>query len=217
MFQFTRPRGGAIGGWRTEVDPCCFNSHAPVGARSASSRTSADFSVSIHTPPWGRDLVRNKSIHRVIVSIHTPPWGRDANWLAMCEELRFQFTRPRGGAIWVVASGFGSNRFNSHAPVGARLATGNSSPADLVSIHTPPWGRDGRALSKVSIITVSIHTPPWGRDIVTAPDPVTEVFQFTRPRGGAIYRRGKHNERKRFNSHAPVGARCPLRRLHTGL
>ena len=33
------------------------------------------------------------------VSIHTPPWGRDMNIGKWNRWEKFQFTRPRGGAI----------------------------------------------------------------------------------------------------------------------
>ena len=98
MFQFTRPRGGAISTSHRQNGTCRFNSHAPVGARSAVREVSGLVHVSIHTPPWGRDC------------------GSGSTLLA----AQFQFTRPRGGAIRPRPKITASTSFNSHAPVGAR-------------------------------------------------------------------------------------------------
>ena len=59
-------------------------------------------------------------------------------------------------------------------------------PETAVSIHTPPWGRDEFRNGMLTGTIVSIHTPPWGRDEVGEPFAEFEMFQFTRPRGGAI-------------------------------
>ena len=119
-----------------------FNSHAPVGARSGKVTVICNGIVSIHTPPWGRDL---------------KPGQRSP-------EVQFQFTRPRGGAMQSPLRSRPCHCFNSHAPVGARLKSSKSPAVSVVSIHTPPWGRDHLR---------SFCTPD-------------ELFQFTRPRGGAI-------------------------------
>ena len=55
-----------------------------------------------------------------------------------------------------------------------------------VSIHTPPQGRDVYSAGKVDIRKVSIHTPPQGRDTHIAAFLCHSLFQFTRPRRGAI-------------------------------
>ena len=122
----------------------------------------------------------------------------------------FQFTRPRGGAIFHNKYLFLWCSFNSHAPVGARFPLSTTSMITLVSIHTPPWGRDfsANSLTTLSVfqftrprggaivddlpaqlkLLVSIHTPPWGRDQTPAEHERAIRFQFTRPRGGAISR-----------------------------
>ena len=164
MFQFTRPRGGAILSTNRIKGRNSFNSHAPVGARCFFVVTIRSNSVSIHTPPWGRDT------KRVIVGGNdwfqfTRPRGGAIPIYILTKSLRpFQFTRPRGGAILVIlivslpilfqftrprggaiARQMSRNiirSFNSHAPVGARCSTSNTSLFLDVSIHTPPWGRD---------------------------------------------------------------------------
>ena len=140
-----------------------FNSHAPVGARCTSKRSCFSGHVSIHTPPWGRDFAIGAS------TCHS----------------RFQFTRPRGGAIPWRPARTPCRCFNSHAPVGARSAFKANIDHVVVSIHTPPWGRDN-------------HLPP---------SILPRMFQFTRPRGGAITTTNTPQCGLRFNSHAPVGAR----------
>ena len=98
------------------------------------------------------------------VSIHTPPWGRDTETRRKSIKNTFQFTRPRGGAIHCFFIYRKPTSFNSHAPVGARFIS--------LSIHEPllgfnshaPVGARYRITNKVQIIIVSIHTPPWGRD-----------------------------------------------------
>ena len=141
-----------------------FNSHAPVGARSTSRKASISRSVSIHTPPWGRDEGAKEKSRMSYVSIHTPPWGRDffGRHLAVVPDvsihtppwgrdrkregkasvLVFQFTRPRGGAMARTGWRVTTSGFNSHAPVGARFANRAVVRIPVVSIHTPPWGRD---------------------------------------------------------------------------
>ena len=121
----------------------------------------------------------------ILVSIHTPPWGRDINPSIKMVNRWFQFTRPRGGAITRLIVGTEQPSFNSHAPVGARF---NGKP--LVG----GW-------------IVSIHTPPWGRDDTKRNELLGELFQFTRPRGGAMMWTWPSQSSSSFNSHAPVGAR----------
>ena len=141
-FQFTRPRGGAISPISKFPSLHCFNSHAPVGARCA----------------W------RWAWHGRQVSIHTPPWGRDLQHLPTASRPQFQFTRPRGGAISGLAKTRPRSGFNSHAPVGARSYGEVGLDGVRVSIHTPPWGRDSFCISNIIKMRVSIHTPPWGRD-----------------------------------------------------
>ena len=99
-FQFTRPRGGAIGLIIKGLILSGFNSHAPVGARSANKQVFLMWSVSIHTPPWGRDFLD----------------------LHVIDLIQFQFTRPRGGAMPRARIRPKKDSFNSHAPVGARYS-----------------------------------------------------------------------------------------------
>ena len=120
MFQFTRPRGGAISYTQRGGSFTGFNSHAPVGAR---------FVVCV-------------AVARMAVSIHTPPWGRDAKLRAVADKYKFQFTRPRGGAIATTSTTRATASFNSHAPVGARC---HGVPVRFVAIgfnsHAPVGAR----------------------------------------------------------------------------
>ena len=141
-----------------------FNSHAPVGARLGRVLHVSKVDVSIHTPPWGRDPRTHPRLLRPDVSIHTPPWGRDPAAPSPSPANAFQFTRPRGGAIIASVSPFSPSCFNSHAPVGARSFSPHRLHELLVSIHTPPWGRDRIAFYASQVM----------------------MFQFTRPRGGAM-------------------------------
>ena len=171
---------------RRRMPSTSFNSHAPVGARFLGARCADFFHVSIHTPPWGRDETTPCSTRPAPVSIHTPPWGRDDSFIDQIGDEKFQFTRPRGGAMGSRQRGHLRPGFNSHAPVGARSAGLFRDVPAVVSIHTPPWGRDWQSSASTRRISVSIHTPPWGRD----------------SRWTALLR-----HLARFNSHAPVGAR----------
>ena len=105
-------------------------------------RRFSDEKVSIHTPPWGRDVCFGQVLGAFQVSIHTPPWGRDSGASGNGGNGEFQFTRPRGGAICSSSLSERNSCFNSHAPVGARFLGGKVAEVKAVSIHTPPWGRD---------------------------------------------------------------------------
>ena len=163
--------------------------------------------VSIHTPPWGRDSRTDYKVNGCRVSIHTPPWGRDYAYSLYRFTIRFQFTRPRGGAIRRSSPSFHSGCFNSHAPVGARSQSAFHLRGKVVSIHTPPWGRDQGEQGVHLRQEVSIHTPPWGRDDGADESTTVSKFQFTRPRGGAMHSPRADSSATSFNSHAPVGAR----------
>ena len=193
-------------------DASSFNSHAPVGARSdkwQQSRKPKGFNS--HAPVGARYLhICQGHLHGV--SIHTPPWGRDKLNIISARMFAFQFTRPRGGAMPCGGYGPALERFNSHAPVGARCLVVDMGLPLSVSIHTPPWGRDEKDAKILALDAVSIHTPPWGRDRKRRPRMAVSVFQFTRPRGGAISRSDCLQVPRSFNSHAPVGARLRVER-----
>ena len=165
LFQFTRPRGGAMLSVRAVSPHHLVSIHTPPWGRDfAGTRLLVALAVSIHTPPWGRDTSastvaqnrlfqftrpRGGAIYRLVdandiklVSIHTPPWGRDKEDIYSLRDKMFQFTRPRGGAIASPSARSLPCGFNSHAPVGARFRRGRCGRARAVSIHTPPWGRD---------------------------------------------------------------------------
>ena len=99
MFQFTRPRGGAIKSTTNENRIHSFNSHAPVGARclfggvaqaalwfqftrprggaiSSPLLRPARSRFNSHAPVGARSAPRTRRAG-LPVSIHTPPWGRD--------------------------------------------------------------------------------------------------------------------------------------------
>ena len=97
--------------------------------------------VSIHTPPWGRDAQALQGRITLCVSIHTPPWGRDNAIMEKITVIAFQFTRPRGGAMYL----------------DAYIAL-----AYAVSIHTPPWGRDGSDVGNNGVYVFQFTRPRGG-------------------------------------------------------
>ena len=167
-----------------------------------------EFKVSIHTPPWGRDAGRTEGQEVRHVSIHTPPWGRDILYAARRFFYRFQFTRPRGGAICSLRGRSPDGSFNSHAPVGARCKTPRRCRQVQVSIHTPPWGRDSNNIYYSRNGKFQFTRPRGGAMPRGARAICRDWFQFTRPRGGAIATTSTTRATASFNSHAPVGARC---------
>ncbi len=185
-FQFTRPRGGAIHPDSNFRRMKSFNSHAPVGARFRVHSLDTARRVSIHTPPWGRDSTCGARTRTWKFQFTRPRGGAIWGDFHPDPEFEFQFTRPRGGAITPRQLYVRLYSFNSHAPVGARSHYCPRPGLQVVSIHTPPWGRDPVIRLLRTKSTVSIHTPPWGRDSHSA------FF--------AEYILS-------FNSHAPVGAR----------
>ena len=143
LFQFTRPRRGAIHNAPISLIKLMFQFTRPRrGAMIAKILKGAEFQVSIHTPPQ----------------------GRDDQQFEQPNHLPFQFTRPRRGAISTDKFTFWHSCFNSHAPAGARYASSGWQDCVGVSIHTPPQGRDVLFCSKLSVV----------------------MFQFTRPRRGAM-------------------------------
>ena len=73
---------------------------------------------------------------------HAPVGARYRGSIPSTSNRLFQFTRPRGGAMSSSCKSYLSGCFNSHAPVGARSTVHAIFLFKLVSIHTPPWGRD---------------------------------------------------------------------------
>ncbi len=165
----------------------------------------------------------------VFVSIHTPPQGRDINRVTNARNLEFQFTRPRRGAMpklriaktrdafqftrprrgAISCSYFRSNskRFNSHAPAGARCNCARRLSRYHVSIHTPPQGRDSLPTARLSDGVFQFTRPRRGAMMDVPKDFIPVAFQFTRPRRGAIISRNSKSQDYGFNSHAPAGAR----------
>ena len=164
-----------------------FNSHAPEGARCSMVRPTSRVPCFNSHAPEGARLHSRLGFPYLAVSIHPPPRGRDTALKPTPTRARFQFTRPRGGAINQSRIIPTITSFNSHAPEGARFCVSHEGQGQRVSIHTPPRGRDIRSMC------IS-----WNAR-----------FQFTRPRGGAITERTQANRRTSFNSHAPEGARFP--------
>ena len=97
--------------------------------------------------------------------------------------------------------------FNSHAPVGARFEVLDVFFRLLVSIHTPPWGRDAHLVDVAVRGEFQFTRPRGGAILAWSEYEYNVLFQFTRPRGGAMVEHHALDVVHGFNSHAPVGAR----------
>ncbi len=78
------------------------------------------WSISIHTPRMGSDMIWLFGLASVLISIHTPRMGSDAcNQVAFKNGNKFQSTLPAWGVTSSSFSEFSvSSYFNPHSPHG---------------------------------------------------------------------------------------------------
>ena len=199
---------------RRKFSGASFNSHAPVGARYQPPHLAVGDSVSIHTPPWGRDCRTPTETTGSQFQFTRPRGGAMTSLMISLSTSLFQFTRPRGGAIGTTCSSRSRRSFNSHAPVGARWNKNDVPARYSVSIHTPPWGRDFLRNGFFWSAKFQFTRPRGGAITRQGFSGTLNKFQFTRPRGGAIQRGRLLRLHAGFNSHAPVGARLRYKFQH---
>ena len=167
-FQSTRPHGGATEQIADVYRLRKFQSTRPHGgATSPYSTPSMSLAISIHAPAWGRDAA-SRVVHLAVVNFNPRArmGARRSFFVFLSRYLRFQSTRPHGGATLHDGVWCGTNAdFNPRARMGARLARDAVGVLDMcISIHAPAWGRD--------VIFIFFR-------------PKRSGFQSTRPHGGA--------------------------------
>ena len=166
-FQSTRPHGGATMGIGAGLGPVQFQSTRPHGGATASPSTSlADAAISIHAPAWGRDDDGAPSSAR---GHNFNPRARMGARLRMISFatlfMRFQSTRPHGGAT-----------------AAARFQPSTAQ----ISIHAPAWGRDATNMSFCAISRDFNPRARMGaRPQIVRKQRIETRFQSTRPHGGA--------------------------------
>ena len=99
-----------------------FNSHAPCGARPASTPlciSSARFQLT--RPLRGATTVLHDGLRHVAISTHTPLAGRDLSGRACASKpVHFNSHAPCGARPEPAVNLLPQQNFNSHAPCGAR-------------------------------------------------------------------------------------------------
>ena len=165
-FQFTRPRGARP---------------TPSGARTTTPR----FNSRAH---GGRDSRGSSTCARGSVSIHAPTGGATDKAEPSATAMRFQFTRPRGARLSLLAGCVYRGAFQFTRPRGARHAGLADALEDAVSIHAPTGGATRRGRSRDACANVSIHAPTGGATDKAEPSATAMRFQFTRPRGARLRR-----------------------------
>ena len=133
-------------------DCICSPGRLPLGAFCAGRddlerEALHDDRISIRAPRAGcdDDLMAHAPV--ADVSIHAPRAGRDVffGWRAKFRHA-FQSTRPVWGATWMRASVLMIGSFQSTHPVrGATTSWAGTSRSDIISIHAPRAGCDGRS------------------------------------------------------------------------
>ena len=221
VFQSTRPMRGATGSApETAGTSGYFNPRAPYGARRVkgtlvisrmtfqSTRpirgATATYEIiretrgiSIHAPHTGRDPVtESETVPQETISIHAPHTGRDPfNADDRKQSLKFQSTRPIGGA--------------THDAQHGKDDTG-------ISIHAPHTGRDVYLFSQSFDIDKFQSTRPirGATKYIRSTLLPTLEFQSTRPIRGATGRICPIPPHKfRISIHAPHTGRDPNARL----
>ena len=133
----------------------------------------------------GRDTARPALAGRLGVSIHAPARGATKSVTTMSLAPLFQFTRPRGARLQRHGRPRGGGHgFNSRAREGRDVLRDRALPCfHPVSIHAPARGATLSSLIFASRVA---------------------VFQFTRPRGARLNRRGDVETFFSVSIHAPA-------------
>ena len=233
-----RPRaGGRLAGKKQLGRSHRFQSTPPRGgATYLDIVLDPTFSVSIHAPARGGDLIIFKSTtvknsfnprpraggrhperSRVSSGICFNPrpraGGRRRSPKGILCSMAFQSTPPRGGAtpinVFVQMDGL----FQSTPPRGGATKKKGALLAGIyVSIHAPARGGDPMKIKLKSDIVVSIHAPARGGDCFYSRDWFcAHRFQSTPPRGGAtVSIVGIGSVRTGFNPRPRAGGRLFL-------
>ena len=119
--------------------------------------------ISIHAPPRGATLWRNKSRYSKNISIHAPPRGATAVHPRSAETQAFQFTPLREGRLFQVFC-IPTEEIFQFTPLreGRHTCLSRHTRRARISIHAPPRGATRRTREKKSSYSISIHAPPRG-------------------------------------------------------
>ena len=150
-FQSTRPAWGATTSAAGTIGSSRFQSTRPAwGATPTSDDQAFTFSVSIHAPRVGRDVLIAVTDARAAVSIHAPRVGRDLASHRPAVWAPVSIHAPRVGRDSASYTSSGNSMcFNPRAPRGARPRGIDQRGLSLdVSIHAPRVGRDRRCTSR---------------------------------------------------------------------
>ena len=164
LFQFTPPRGGDKSSAGNKSSSIVFQFTPPRGGDDDQviHETSA-VSISIHAPAWGRRGCGQKQKEILPISIHAPAWGRHGKLNIIALSPTISIHAPAWGRREAHSAHFsGHTYFNSRPRVGA------------THVLCRQYG----------VFRISIHAPAWGRPCWPGICEISQIFQFTPPRGG---------------------------------
>ena len=144
-----------------------FNPRSPHGERRSRLFCRIyTFTISIHAPRTGSDIVRDGLRGSVgAISIHAPRTGSD------------RMERQRRSLV---------HNFNPRSPHGERLLPSDRlSSATSISIHAPRTGSDGRSATARISRHISIHAPRTGSDTIKNIDKIEMLISIHAPRTGS--------------------------------
>ena len=124
------------------------------------------WTVSIHAPRAGRDVLLDEQVHDGLVSIHAPRAGRDLSLAGGTGAGQgFNPRAPRGARRRSSRTGTSRRCFNPRAPRGARpWSTRPTGPTWQFQSTRPARGATQRGQQHAQPPDVSIHAPRAGRD-----------------------------------------------------
>ena len=153
-------------GRRRSTSQCAgkaFQSTRPArGGTTIPPLSQVPFTISIHPPRAGRDLLTQGFILGAAISIHPPRAGRDKTTLAQVAiDQNFNPPAPCGAGRRSCTTGSAETDFNPPAPCGAGLSTRCIiCSAASISIHPPRAGRDDRQITANNIRRTFQSTRP---------------------------------------------------------
>ena len=138
----------------------------------------------------------------------TPPRGGDKSSAGnKSSSIVFQFTPPRGGDDDQVIHETSAVSISIHAPAwGRREAHSAHFSGHTYFNSRPRVGATHVLCRQYGVFRISIHAPAWGRPCWPGICEISQIFQFTPPRGGDLLTAAIMACLTYFNSRPRVGA-----------
>ena len=190
-----------------------FNPRSPCGERPPSHASVAELvDISIHAPHAGSDMARKAmAAARRRISIHAPHAGSDRTSLPSASRTRtFQSTLPMRGATLSWSMMIRTISFQSTLPMRGATATSYlHAGGQVISIHAPHAGSDGRAAHPLSRCCHFNPRSPCGERLprVHAESPPCGNFNPRSPCGERRLCSLSHAPPPYFNPRSPCGER----------